>query len=64
MKFFSMMTKSLRPQAKLNSEDERAGWIRDPLSHPELESMSIRELADLPFNRGCQRPAEAWPCCG
>ena len=24
-------------------------WVRDPLSHPVLESMSERELGDLPF---------------
>jgi len=26
-------------------------WARDPLSHPMLESMSERELGDLPFRR-------------
>ncbi len=26
-------------------------WVRDPLSHPVLESMSERELGDLPFRR-------------
>ena len=29
-------------------------WQRDPLSHPQLQNMSLRELADLPI------PA-AWP---
>jgi hypothetical protein len=28
------------------------GWILDPLSHPDVEVMTERELADLPFNRG------------
>jgi hypothetical protein len=26
-------------------------WVRDPLSHPVLDSMSERELGDLPFRR-------------
>lgn len=30
---------------------ERLQWLRDPLSHPVLESMSERELGDLPFRR-------------
>lgn len=25
-------------------------WCKDPLSHPDLELMSERELADLPFD--------------
>ena len=25
-------------------------WRRDPLSHPDLRRMSLRELADLPFD--------------
>lgn len=29
----------------------RLQWIRDPLSHPILDAMSERELADLPFRR-------------
>lgn len=24
-------------------------WIRDPLSHPAIEAMDERQLADLPF---------------
>lgn len=27
------------------------GWVQDPLSHPDLASMSQVELADLPFPR-------------
>lgn len=64
MKIFSILARSLLPQAGLHSEGENAAWIRDPLSHPELESMSARELADLPFNRGYRPPACAQPCCG
>ncbi len=29
----------------------RLAWMRDPLSHPDLQTMSERELADLPFCR-------------
>lgn len=25
-------------------------WLRDPLSHPQLEAMCLTELADLPFD--------------
>lgn len=25
-------------------------WLRDPLSHPDLEVMSLTQLADLPFD--------------
>ena len=35
---------------------DRAEWFRDPLAHPDLDAMSERELADLPFSRG-SRPA-------
>lgn len=28
-----------------------ARYIADPLSHPELRTMSPRELADIPFGR-------------
>lgn len=62
MKIFSILTRPLTSQAKHYSEDERAAWIRDPLSHPELEHMSVRELADLPFNRGSRQQLQA--CCG
>jgi hypothetical protein len=27
----------------------RRQWLRDPLSHPQLEKMSATQLADLPF---------------
>ena len=26
-------------------------WRNDPLSHPELQKMSLNQLADLPFDR-------------
>jgi uncharacterized protein YjiS (DUF1127 family) len=33
----------------------RADWLRDPLAHPALDSMSERELADLAFSRSFER---------
>ena len=27
----------------------RRSWCSDPLSHPDLQSMSLNQLADLPF---------------
>lgn len=41
--------------------DDRLSWLRDPLSHPAVERMSERELADLPF----RMTARATPleCC-
>lgn len=32
--------------------ERHAQWLRDPLAHPDLEAMSERELADLPFAHG------------
>ena len=32
-----------------------SAWYRDPLSHPAVDRMSERELADLPFDRGRKR---------
>ena len=31
--------------------ERQAEWMRDPLSHPDIDAMSERELADLPFGR-------------
>lgn len=55
MKIFSILTgKIVSAFASLDPDeiDEREHWVRDPLSHPELEVMSQRFLGDLPFQRG------------
>jgi len=52
MKIFSVVLEALRSEAAAPSEEEKAAWLRDPLSHPVLKTMSARDLADLPFNRG------------
>lgn len=63
MKFFSMIAIRLPRRAAILPEDERDVWTRDPLSHPELENMTARELADLPFNRGYRQAACTQSCC-
>lgn len=64
MKIFSLF--DLHRRLPLQSEDmlsaEDAGWSRDPLSHPAIEQMSQRELADLPF-RTTARPSRLEICC-
>jgi hypothetical protein len=30
----------------------RDEWSRDPLSHPAVRSMTLEQIADLPFERG------------
>ncbi|MER9232318.1 hypothetical protein NKI56_09475 [Mesorhizobium sp. M0622] len=43
-------------------------WVADPLSHPVLDTMSERELADMPFRLTARRTAyeetSAGTCCG
>lgn len=36
-------------------------WKNDPLQHPEVERMSMREIADLPFGMQAGFHAEAKP---
>lgn len=31
--------------------DDAARWRADPLSHPAIERMSVREVADLPMGQ-------------
>ncbi|WP_353642324.1 hypothetical protein [Mesorhizobium sp. WSM2239] len=54
MKIFSIGTRAfgrvLRTSRDALASEE--SWILDPLSHPDVEAMTERELADLPFNRG------------
>lgn len=64
MKIFSVVLEALRTDAPAPSEDENAAWLRDPLSHPVVATMSGRELADLPFNRGlASRSFATQRCC-
>jgi hypothetical protein len=67
MKIFSSGTGAFG-QVRRTPRDTSASeesWMLDPLSHPDVEVMTERELADLPFNRGYrQAPEQAEPRCG
>ncbi|TIW36771.1 MAG: hypothetical protein E5V71_18225 [Mesorhizobium sp.] len=43
-------------QSRLH-ESETARWATDPLSHPVLDTMSERELPDVPFRLTARRTA-------
>ncbi|AZN98568.1 hypothetical protein EJ066_16095 [Mesorhizobium sp. M9A.F.Ca.ET.002.03.1.2] len=38
-------------------ESETTRWVIDPLSHPVLDTMSERELGDVPFRLTARRTA-------
>ena len=38
-------------------DSESASWVTDPLSHPVLDTMSERELGDVPFRLTARRTA-------
>jgi len=38
-------------------ESETARWVADPLAHPVLDTMSERELGDMPFRLTARRTA-------
>lgn len=47
----SQFRRRARPGRPAREEVLCLQWVRDPLSHPVLDSMSERELGDLPFRR-------------
>ena len=52
MKIISILRHlSIMPHRPEDELQRRAAWMRDPLSHPDIDAMSERELADLPFGR-------------
>lgn len=52
IKLFSLLLRLATPTpARTSNKDENVPWRNDPLAHPVLERMSVRELADLPFDR-------------
>jgi hypothetical protein len=62
MKIISIL-RSLSTAAEVGERrrsTEPAEWLRDPLAHPDLDAMSERELADLPFARS----GPVMPACG
>lgn len=52
MKIISFVQSLFDARAVGSVQDDVAVWIRDPLAHPALDTMSERQLGDLPFNRG------------
>ncbi|ARM87469.1 hypothetical protein RHEC894_CH01130 [Rhizobium sp. CIAT894] len=54
LKFF------LRPAVHAGNAEMADAWKDDPLRHPEVERMSMREIADLPLGTP-GFPAEAKP---
>jgi hypothetical protein len=58
MKIFSSLSNLLQGQRDSHGSDTERflAWLRDPLSHPDIERMDARELGDLPLGRGF-RPA-------
>ncbi|MEI1252421.1 hypothetical protein [Rhizobium aouanii] len=57
LKFF------LRPVLPMGSSEiaDATVWKDDPLRHPEVERMSMREIADLPLGMQAGFQAEAEP---
>lgn len=57
MKIFSNLYGLLhrRPTSDCFDSERFLGWLRDPLSHPDIERMDARELGDLPMSRGSRR---------
>ena len=56
LKFF------LKPALNLaNTDSADPPWKSDPLQHPDVERMSMREIADLPLGIQAGLPAEANP---
>jgi hypothetical protein len=53
MKIISIL-QALSTATPNDDSERRALWLRDPLAHPDLDMMSERELADLPFARGAR----------
>ena len=55
LKFF------LNPTSTRHSGEARNAppWTNDPLRHPEVARMSIREVADLPLSAAAAPSAEA-----
>ncbi|EJC73767.1 hypothetical protein [Rhizobium hidalgonense] len=55
LKFF------LKPTLAMGGVDIAPNWKDDPLRHPEVERMSLREIADLPLGAETGFLAEGKP---
>ncbi|TIR15074.1 MAG: hypothetical protein E5X34_30555 [Mesorhizobium sp.] len=57
MKILSLLKGFAAAEARSHDDGEIARWILDPLSHPVLDTMSERELGDMPFRLTARRTA-------
>ncbi|RUU50064.1 hypothetical protein [Mesorhizobium sp. M2C.T.Ca.TU.002.02.1.1] len=57
MKILSLLKGLSGTMARPRDDGEIARWITDPLSHPVLDTMSERELGDMPFRLTARRTA-------
>jgi len=57
MKILSLLKRLSGAEPGLRDEGEIARWVIDPLSHPVLDTMSERELGDMPFRLTARRTA-------
>ncbi|TIV71894.1 MAG: hypothetical protein E5V89_07965 [Mesorhizobium sp.] len=64
MKILSLLKglSAAAPRPVGRDEGEIARWVVDPLSHPALDSMSERELGDMPFRLTAGRTAYETAC--
>ncbi len=61
-KLFLILARRASNQA--GGSDAERGWVRDPLSHPDIAAMDERQRADLPF-QGVARVLGTTPAtCG
>lgn len=65
IKIFSIGTYGAARRTLRDTPAGQESWILDPLSHPDVDAMTERELGDLPFNRGYRGATErAADCSG
>ncbi|RWL42938.1 MAG: hypothetical protein EOR60_23690 [Mesorhizobium sp.] len=62
MKILSLLKGFSGTEARARDEEEIARWVTDPLSHPVLDTMSERELGDMPFRLTAGRTAYETGC--
>lgn len=61
-KLFLILAHRARNQA--GGSDADRGWVRDPLSHPDIAAMDERQRADLPFQGVARVQGGAPAACG
>jgi hypothetical protein len=55
MKILSLLKGLSGIEARQRDDGQIARWIMDPLSQPVLDTMSERELGDMPFRLTARR---------